>query len=83
MESNTTSNKYAEQQKLTNYKETTAMDLYISVKSQDYSAKWDEINKCAICMCELFDDIGVEQNAQSDPGAVHKEIMGKLRENQH
>ena len=54
------------------------MDLYISVKAVDYSAKWEEVNKCPLCLCELFDDIEVDEN-EKDQGKVHSDLMEKLR----
>jgi len=57
------------------------MDLYCSVKAQDYSAKWDEINKCPVCLCELFDDIEIDED-EKDQAKVHRDLMEKLRKNQ-
>ena len=46
---------------ITNWREISPLEYYMKVKSQDESAKWEEINKCAICMCEVFDEIQIDK----------------------
>lgn len=73
------SNKYATIKALTQWTEKTPIDFYISVKSKDYSAKWTQINRCSICMCEIFDDIEIdEEQEDKNPKAAHETLMGKL-----
>ena len=50
----------------------------MSAKARDDSAKWEKINECPICKCELFDDITIDEN-EKDPAKVHEDLMGKLR----
>jgi hypothetical protein len=42
---------------LTNWDEIAPLKYYKLIKSQDNLAKWVEMNKCSICLCELYDDI--------------------------
>jgi len=42
---------------LTNWDEIAPLKYYKLIKSQDNLAKWEEMNKCSICLCELYDDI--------------------------
>ena len=42
---------------ITNWKEITPLKYYLNIKSQDNKAIWEEINKCSLCLCELYDDI--------------------------
>ena len=75
--------KFQEVQKLTDWREMSPLEFYNTVKSQDHSAKWCEINKCSICLCEVFDDIEVpeEEEKNHDKTKVYQEIMKKLVEN--
>ena len=66
---------------LTKWREISPLEFYISVKSQDSSAKWHEINKCPICMCELFDDIETNEE-ETDPKKMHEETMQKIQKAQ-
>lgn len=42
---------------ITNWEEIAPLKFYQQIKSQDNLAKWEEINKCSLCLCELYDDI--------------------------
>lgn len=48
---------FGEVSRLTQWEETAPLKFYMQVKSNDSSAKWDEINKCSICQMELFEEI--------------------------
>jgi len=50
------------------------LEFYVSVKAQDPSAKWHEINKCSICMCELYDDI-ITDEEEKDMQKMHQDTM--------
>lgn len=60
------------------------LEFYNTVKSQDHSAKWYEINKCSICLCEVYDGIEVpeEEEKGHDKIKVYQQIMKKLVEHQ-
>ena len=60
------------------------LEFYNTVKSQDFSAQWHEINKCSICLCEVYDDITVpeEEEKGHDAVKIYTELMKKLVENQ-
>jgi hypothetical protein len=60
------------------------MEFYNTVKSQDFTVKWHEINKCSICLCEVYDDISVpeEEEKGHDPVKVYKMLMAKLVDHQ-
>jgi hypothetical protein len=53
----------------------------MQVKSQDAGATWHEINKCTICLCELFDDVETNEE-ETDSVIAHNEVMSKLRDEQ-
>jgi hypothetical protein len=42
---------------LTKMEVMAPLKYYLDIKSVDNSAKWNEINKCSLCLCELYDDI--------------------------
>lgn len=33
------------------------LEFYITSMAADPTAKWDQLNSCTVCMCELFEDI--------------------------
>ena len=49
------SDKYAELQKLTGWKDISPMEFYLTSLQFDPNFKWEEANKCPLCMCELYD----------------------------
>jgi len=62
--------------KLTKWREFSPMDFYMKVRAKDASAKWHEINKCAICQCELYE---IETNEEeTDAEKMHAETMEKV-----
>ena len=64
---------------MTKWIETSPLKFYTDVRAQDSSAKWNDINKCALCMCELF-DIEIDDN-ETDKDKIHKQTMEKLIKN--
>ena len=54
----------------------------MKVKSVDSSAKWEEINKCAICMCEVFDEplIEKEEDALNTLTAYQEKLHKQVEE---
>ena len=38
------------------------LEFFVSCRAVDDTAKWDDLNSCSICMCELWDDITDEDN---------------------
>ena len=48
---------YKQIEGITKWKEISPLEFLIANYTQDESCKWDEINQCSICMCELWDNI--------------------------
>jgi hypothetical protein len=56
---------------LTNWVEVSPLEFFIKSKAKDSSVKWEQINSCSLCMCELYEDI------EDSP-----DLLGKLMEKQ-
>lgn len=50
---------------ITNWEEIGPLKFYLNIKSQDNKAKWEEINKCSLCLCELYEDIQDQENEKN------------------
>ena len=55
---------------ITKWKEVSPLEFFISNYSQDPSCKWDQINRCSICLCELWDEIADSEDIGEQ---IHKE----------
>lgn len=42
---------------LTGFQFISPLEFYLTSKRLDSTCKWEEINTCSLCMCDLFDDI--------------------------
>ena len=38
------------------------LKYYLDIKALDKFAKWNEINKCSLCLCELYDNINDDED---------------------
>lgn len=41
----------------TKWQMISPLEFYVSCKAVDATAKWEELNSCRICMCELWEDL--------------------------
>ena len=57
---------YKDVANFTSWKHISPLEFYVSSKAKDNSSKWDEINSCCICMCELYPNILDSENLMAD-----------------
>ena len=61
---------HAQVKAITKWKEVSPLEFFICNLTQDPSCKWDEVNRCSICLCELWDEI---TDAEDIGEQIHKQ----------
>ena len=53
---------YSKIRETTKWQMVSPLEYYVSCRAVDSTAKWEDLNSCAICMCELWEDLPDEKD---------------------
>ena len=62
---------------VTSYEPVPPLAFYLRSRKDDPYTRWHQINKCAICQCELY-DIEEDDESEKDLKKAHAAIVPKL-----
>jgi hypothetical protein len=61
---------------LTNWVEYTPLSYFYDNKAPDKNLKWEQVNSCAVCMCELFEE--TEENLKLPEDSRYEDLEKKI-----